>query len=168
MTNQDETQYSDAIDSITNIGPSQWWFSCESRLAILLGFTFFNDDDLLPAESGTIYPDRLKLSKFITDLQKGKATMGLVKTEMLDVNDEAPNTLMLYSQVQGRHGMYKQDGSIVQCKRRVFSKYSVSALSSPIFISSCIVLLIFSSHTLPPSTIKVIKIWLKHMNSSSW
>ena len=164
-----ETQYSDAIDSITNIGPSQWWFSCESRLAILLGFTFFNDDDLLPAESGTIYPDRLKLSKFITDLQKGKATMGSVKIGMLDVTDEAPNTLMLYSQVQGQHSMLKQDGSTILCNRRVFSKYSVSPLvSSPIFISSCIVLLIFSSHTLPPSTIKVIKIWLKHMNSSSW
>jgi len=163
-----ENQYSDAIDSITNIEPSQWWF-CESRSAILLGFTFFNDDGHIPAEAGTIFPDRLKLSKFITDLQKGKAsTMGLVKIELLDVTDESPNRLMLYSQVQGRHGTYKQDGSIVQCKRRVFSKYSVSALLCPIFISSCIVLLIFSSHTLPPSTIKVIKIWLQHMNSSSW
>ena len=74
-----ENQYSDAIDSITNIEPSQWWF-CESRLAILLGFTFFNDDGHIPAEAGTIFPNRLKLSKFITDLQKGKAQMNTVES----------------------------------------------------------------------------------------
>jgi len=128
-----ETQYSNAIDSITIIEPSQWWF-CESRLAILLGFTFFNDDDLLPAESGTIYPDRLKLSKFISDLQKGKATMGLVKKEMLDVTDEAPNMLMLYSQVQGQHNMLKQDGSTIYVIEGYFQNIVLVHSSRPPYL----------------------------------